>query len=560
MKDRIHIAPVTTGRFARARHALLIAFGILGALAGDASLLDPTVQAQTRSSRSGLSAQVAPSLSGDRVRFLTSSFTTGTAGLFNEAEAPPRIKIGTWNTMLQPWFPYEADVIRTVAGTDFDVLALQEVWTVGAKDRIVSDPAVSAKYPYHYYAPARQDVGIVPNFVPQSFQKDYIECLVLGGHDTRTLEQPTAPIAIDCQGIGLVVALTSSFGFECLINTMQQLGAADDPQTVTHICEQVDGVRYAHGGRPGLLILSNTPLEDLQTVTYDTFLIRRAVIYATMRGTRFAFTQFPTNIFEDMDPSLAHFLSGPTQTQVAADVISADPDVIVGDFNSGPDYQPAGHDLLVQNGYRPLFSGVTFCPPSTHASFPPCQPPTATFGIGTGPRSIDNIYVRSNAPGYVTAHFADNPVSDHIGLWAAYATAPPVITLTPAVSSFPPNHNYLARTISQMVASATDDYDGNLLGSVIIERVTSDEPDNAPGNSDGNTVSDIVIAPDCTSLQVRSERDETKNGRVYVVTLRLQDSSGNTVRAEYTISVPLNQSGVPAVQGAAAFTVASNCS
>ena len=68
--------------------------------------------------------------------------------------------------------------------------------------------------------------------------------------------------------------------------------------------------------------------------------------------------------------------------------------------------------------------------------------------------------------------------------------------------------------------SASDAEDGNLTNSVVIEKVTSDEPDNAPGGGDGNTSNDIVIAGNCKSVQLRSERDENKNGRVYAVTLR----------------------------------------
>ena len=33
------------------------------------------------------------------------------------------------------------------------------------------------------------------------------------------------------------------------------------------------------------------------------------------------------------------------------------------------------------------------------------------------------------------------------------------------------------------------------LGAIEIEKVTSDEPDNAPGDADGNTTNDIVIGP-----------------------------------------------------------------
>jgi len=91
------------------------------------------------------------------------------------------------------------------------------------------------------------------------------------------------------------------------------------------------------------------------------------------------------------------------------------------------------------------------------------------------------------------------------------------------------------------------------------ENVTSDEPDNAPGDADGNTTGDIVIAADCRSVQLRAERDETKNGRVYVITLRARDAAGNTTRKDFKVSVPINQSGAAAAQDATALTVTSSC-
>jgi len=137
--------------------------------------------------------------------------------------------------------------------------------------------------------------------------------------------------------------------------------------------------------------------------------------------------------------------------------------------------------------------------------------------------------------------------------------SPPVITLKPAISFWPPNHSRRTVLISQMIVSATDDRDGDLTGRVVIEKVASDEPDDAPGNSDGITTGDIVIAANCKSAQLRAERDENKNGRVYNVTLRVRDSSSNVTRAVFKVSVPLGQSGSPAVDSSPAHAVTSAC-
>jgi len=132
---------------------------------------------------------------------------------------------------------------------------------------------------------------------------------------------------------------------------------------------------------------------------------------------------------------------------------------------------------------------------------------------------------------------------------------PPIITLNPPISLWPPNHNHHTVTIAQMVASVSDNCP--LADEVVIEKVTSDEPENALGA--GNTVSDIVIASDCRSVELRAERAGPNNGRVYTITLRLSDSGGAVTRKDFEVSVPKSQNGVPAVKGATALTVVSGC-
>jgi hypothetical protein len=95
------------------------------------------------------------------------------------------------------------------------------------------------------------------------------------------------------------------------------------------------------------------------------------------------------------------------------------------------------------------------------------------------------------------------------------------------------------------------------IDDVVIEMVTSDEPDDAIG--DGNTINDIVVGDDCRSVQLRAERAGTGDGRVYTVTLLLRDSGGAVTRAAFEVSVPHSQNGNPAVKGATALKVMSGC-
>jgi hypothetical protein len=109
-----------------------------------------------------------------------------------------------------------------------------------------------------------------------------------------------------------------------------------------------------------------------------------------------------------------------------------------------------------------------------------------------------------------------------------------------------------------MVASASDHCDPGVdINDVVITKVTSDELDNAPGNDDGNTVNDIVIAANCKSVQLRAERNGILNGRVYTVTLKVVDSAGNATTTTRKVSVVVG--GGAAVDSGIAYTVNSSC-
>jgi hypothetical protein len=133
---------------------------------------------------------------------------------------------------------------------------------------------------------------------------------------------------------------------------------------------------------------------------------------------------------------------------------------------------------------------------------------------------------------------------------------PPIITLNPTISLWPPNHKYHTVTVAEMVQKVGDNCPISI-DDVVIELVTSDEPGDALG--DGNTSDDIVIGADCRSVQLRAERAGTGDGRVYTVTLRLRDSGGAVTRADFEVSVPHSQNGDPAVKGPTALKVMSVC-
>jgi hypothetical protein len=117
---------------------------------------------------------------------------------------------------------------------------------------------------------------------------------------------------------------------------------------------------------------------------------------------------------------------------------------------------------------------------------------------------------------------------------------------------------YAKFNVSDFVTSVSDNCDASVgVSSVKIVSVSSDEPDDS--NADGMTINDIVIAPDCKSVQVRAERKGDSNGRVYIVTLKVTDTSGNTTTTTARVSVPNSQNGNAAIADAPSFTILGGC-
>jgi hypothetical protein len=136
--------------------------------------------------------------------------------------------------------------------------------------------------------------------------------------------------------------------------------------------------------------------------------------------------------------------------------------------------------------------------------------------------------------------------------------APVLTTNLQTITLWPPNHKYRTIDVADLVASASDNCDpGVVLGSVRIDQVTSDEPNQSAGS--GNTTNDVVIAPDCTSVQLRSERKGNGNGRVYTITFEVTDAANNVSTATAKVTVPHSQNGSPALDDGPAYTVTSSC-
>ncbi|HEX7723488.1 MAG TPA: immunoglobulin-like domain-containing protein [Pyrinomonadaceae bacterium] len=189
---------------------------------------------------------------------------------------------------------------------------------------------------------------------------------------------------------------------------------------------------------------------------------------------------------------------------------------------------------------------------------------TANDGCaGSFPASASGT-VNVNVPGTYTIIYnasdpSGNPAASQSRTVNVVDTTNPVITVngnTPTLWS--PNHKYQTFSVADFVTGVTDSCNTSLgVGSVVISQVTSDELENSGG--DGNTLNDIVIAADCKSVQLRAERDGNGDGRVYTITFKVTDSSGNVGTVTAQVVVPKNQGGGPAIDSGPQYTVNGTC-
>lgn len=122
------------------------------------------------------------------------------------------------------------------------------------------------------------------------------------------------------------------------------------------------------------------------------------------------------------------------------------------------------------------------------------------------------------------------------------SAVPPALTVTLEPSTlWPPNHRLVDVTATLTSTGMCG------ASSIVLESLTSDEPDDAPGGADGATTGDIDgagVGTDDRRFRLRAERAAHGNGRTYTATYRATDESGATAVGSATVFVPVDQGGV----------------
>jgi hypothetical protein len=218
----------------------------------------------------------------------------------------------------------------------------------------------------------------------------------------------------------------------------------------------------------------------------------------------------------------------------AADTVDI---IVLADFT--PPVVDAGPDVTVEQeshaGTQVTFNGIATDNVSTRFNFTWSENGVAlkTEANVTTTMLIHTFNLGTHTVALNATDEAGNTGSDNITV-TVVDTIPPEIngTATPDML-WSPDHKYVEVHVTITVYDVCDPSP-----TLTFVSITSNEPGNSIG--DGNTVNDIVIINDFT-FNLRAERSGTGSGRIYTITYKAADISGNTAMASVTIEVPHNQ-------------------
>jgi len=138
---------------------------------------------------------------------------------------------------------------------------------------------------------------------------------------------------------------------------------------------------------------------------------------------------------------------------------------------------------------------------------------------------------------------------------------PPVPGGSKGMVLWPPDSTLHEVSLMDCAGHLVDACSGRLIplkNYATITKITSDEEENIPGNSDGNTVGDMEIKKPWLAL-LRAERTTVRDGRVYTVHYQAKDPSGNVANSSCKVTVPI-VAGSTAVEGPPLYCVGTDCS
>ncbi|HEX5658164.1 MAG TPA: hypothetical protein VFX59_13260 [Polyangiales bacterium] len=160
----------------------------------------------------------------------------------------------------------------------------------------------------------------------------------------------------------------------------------------------------------------------------------------------------------------------------------------------------------------------------------------------------DDVFLDQAGTQTVVVTRSNGTVACSSTLTVAGAAVP---TLTPrTINLWPPNHKLHTITVEDCIGSF-DSCDPDLRAE--FSWASSDEPIDSIG--DGHHAPDIVF-DGCQRVQVRSERQGPKDGRVYKLGVRVTDGSGRATERTCAVIVDHDQRGVLGADSGEAYRIA----
>jgi endonuclease/exonuclease/phosphatase family metal-dependent hydrolase len=244
---------------------------------------------------------------------------------------------------------------------DSDIICLQEVWT--AQDVEEFKSALADPYPHAFHHRTEDDSG-------RSVGCGIFDTLKLSGCVSDKCE-PQGISAEECVQDPCKDEY-DNVGQEC------QLCLAANTTGPTWCALWPGAKQFAWGGRNGLLMLSKTPLSDLVHTQFDTLLVRRSALSATVGGRRVHCTHLSSDLDVVPYPKGRDMSGWVEELTTQVDVIdgftpASDCSVLLGDLNMGPASDstdaplsaevPEAWDKLVATGYSETWEdpACTWC-------------------------------------------------------------------------------------------------------------------------------------------------------------------------------------------------------
>jgi len=329
------------------------------------------------------------------------------------------ISAASWNVGLFSW--NDPTAVLAVLPKNYNVLVLEEVWSRDVALQIIS--MFKKTHPYSIIAPSFQEantgclasnpqcayLGMEPNCSISLFE-DAIFCLQEMGIPTSTawLENIPPGQCLDVLEYLLAVDPTCAI---CLNNELHQLPDGSAAYGAVETCATWQGRTYDFNGFPGVVFLSRNPITSYTLTNPVSFLVRRVIINAKIEGLVYSASHYPWDLGIPAPFAQPVFDLQPVFSQIQ---INDGADVLLGDFNSGPDYQPDAFNLLSTRYTLLTGNAYTYCPVEISSNFE-CSVQDEQ------PSQIDHVWVNSPWKVKTSDYTRFNVVpllSDHVGIAA----------------------------------------------------------------------------------------------------------------------------------------------